>query len=268
MLVAKTCGEMMIGTTARRQLKALLPRKLIDQFVLVELGVQAFRDVRGRHPRDCPICGYHGRFWAKGRQPMIFDGECPRCRSVGRHRQQELLINRHPDWIDGAHVLHFAPEPCFRQRYEERITATGGRYVRAAYVPLKGETQVDMQAIPFPDSSFDTVIHHNVLEHVPNDHKALTEIARVLKPGGRTILTVPLIDAWEHTYEDRSIETEKGRDLHFNQHDHLRLYGRDFHSLLTRGGFDHHSYVAEEPEVSRYGLERGETIFIATPRKS
>ncbi|SFG20077.1 Methyltransferase domain-containing protein [Novosphingobium sp. CF614] len=257
----------MIGTMVRSRLKALLPRKLIDQLVLLELGAQAFRDVRGRHPRDCSICGYHGRFWAKGRQPMVFDGECPQCRSVGRHRQQELLVNRHPDWIEGARVLHFAPEPCFAQRYRQRIEATGGQYVRAAYVPRKGETQVDMQAIPFADNAFDTVIHHNVLEHVPDDRKALSEIARVLRPGGRTILTVPLVEAWERTYEDPSIETEEARDLHFNKNDHLRLYGRDFHDRLVGAGFDYTRYVAEEPEVSRYGLERGETIFIASPRK-
>ncbi|WBO20861.1 class I SAM-dependent methyltransferase [Sphingomonas abietis] len=255
----------MNSARVRRWVKSLLPRKITDQYVLLKRGAQAFRDVRGRYPRDCPICGYQGHFWAKGRQPMVFDGECPRCGSVGRHRQHELLVGRHPDWIDGAQVLHFAPEACFDQRYRQRINATGGRYVRAAYAPRKGEMQVDMQAIPFPAHSFDTVIHHNVLEHVVDDHKALAEIARVLKPGGRTIFTVPLVDAWAHTYEDPSIVTKAKRDLHFNKDDHLRLYGRDFLDRLTRAGLDHEIYVAEEPEVSRYGLERGETIFVATP---
>jgi hypothetical protein len=256
----------MMGTSARRRLKALLPRKLVDQLVLIELGAKVFRDIRGRYPRECAICGYHGLFWAKGRQPMVFDGECPRCRSVGRHRQQQLLIHRHPDWLDGQTVLHFAPEPCFDRRYGERLKATGGTFVRADYNPRKGETQVDLQAMPFPDDSFDTLICHNVLEHVPDDHKALTEIARVLKPSGRALLSVPMFDAWEHTYEDPSITSEQGRDLHFNKDDHLRLYGRDFRDRMTRAGLDFTAYVATEPEVSRYGLERGETIFIATKR--
>jgi SAM-dependent methyltransferase len=255
----------MIRGKSRRMLKAMLPRKLIDQFVLIEAGTRAFRDVRGRHPRDCPICGYHGLFWAKGRQPMVFDGECPGCRSVGRHRQHHLLLQRHPDWLDGREVLHFAPEPCFDKPYQQRIAASGGKYVRAAYIPKKGETQVDLQAIPFPDDSFDTVIVHNVLEHVPDDNLAIRELVRVVRPGGRAIITVPMFDAWEHTYEDPTITTEAGRDLHFNKDDHLRLYGRDFRDRLHRGGFDFTTYVATEPEVSRYGLERGETIFIATP---
>jgi len=258
----------MIGKSGRRMVKAVLPRKLIDQLVLFEAGAQLFRDIRGRHPRECAICGYKGLFWAKGRQPMVFDGECPKCRSVGRHRQHHLLMERHPDWLDGRQVLHFAPEPCFDQRYTDRIKASGGTYVRADYAPTKGETQVDLQAIGFPDNSFDTVIVHNVLEHVPDDDKAIAELARVLRPGGRAILSVPMVEAGEHTYDDPSITSDEGRDLHFNQWDHLHQYGRNFRDQLHRGGFDFETYVASEPEVSRYGLERGETIFIATPRKA
>jgi SAM-dependent methyltransferase len=254
----------MIGKTARARLKNMLPRKAVDQLVLLEASAQLLRDIRGRHPRECPICSYHGLFWAKGRQPMVFDGQCPKCRSVGRHRQHHLLMERHSDWLDGCAVLHFAPEPCFDQRYADRLKASGGTYLRAAYEPTKGETQVDLQAIPFPDGSFDTVICHNVLEHVADDRKAMREIARVLRPNGRALLSVPMFEAWEHTYEDPSITTEEGRDLYFNKDDHLRLYGRDFRDRLDQAGLHHTSYVATEPEVSRYGLERGETIFIAT----
>jgi SAM-dependent methyltransferase len=255
----------MIAKAPRRLLKALLPRRVIDQLVLAELGMHAFRDVRGRHPRECPICGYHGLFWGKGRQPMVFDGLCPRCHSVGRHRQQQLLIDRHPEYLDGQSVLHFAPEPCFDRRYRERLQASGGDYVRADYLPHKGEIKVDLQAMPFPDGAFDTVICNNVLEHVPDDHKAMTEIARVLRPGGRALLTVPLYDAWEKTYEDPTITDPVDRDLHFNKDDHLRLYGRDFRDKLGAAGLAFTTFVATEPDVSRYALERGETIFIATP---
>jgi SAM-dependent methyltransferase len=256
----------MISIAARRRIKAFLPRTLIDQLVLLESGAQAFRAMRGRHPRECAICGYQGMFWAAGQQPLVFDSECPKCRSVGRHRQHHLLMERHPDWLDGRQVLHFAPEPCFDDRYARRLRATGGTYVRAEYTPTNGETRVDLLDMQFDDASFDTIIVHNVLEHVKDDHRALTELARVVKPDGRVILSVPMLDAWEHTLEDPSITSERERDLYFNQEDHLRLYGRDFRDRLTRAGFDYTAYVAMEPEVSRYGLERGETIFICTPR--
>jgi SAM-dependent methyltransferase len=173
-------------------------------------------------------------------------------------------MERHPDWLDGRRVLHFAPEPCLDQRTGDRLKATGGTYVRAEYTPTNGETKVDLLDMQFQDASFDTIIVHNVLEHVTDDHRALTELARVVAPDGRVILSVPMIDAWEHTIEDPSVTSEQGRDLYFNQEDHLRLYGRDFRERLTRAGFDYTAYVATEPEVSRHGLDRGETIFICT----
>jgi SAM-dependent methyltransferase len=254
----------MISIATRRRYKAVLPRSVIDQLVLIEAAARTFRAMRGRHPRECTICGYQGKFWAAGQQPLVFDSECPKCRSVGRHRQHHLLMERHPDWLDGRRVLHFAPEPCLDQRTGDRLKATGGTYVRAEYTPTNGETKVDLLDMQFQDASFDTIIVHNVLEHVTDDHRALTELARVVAPDGRVILSVPMIDAWEHTIEDPSVTSEQGRDLYFNQEDHLRLYGRDFRERLTRAGFDYTAYVATEPEVSRHGLDRGETIFICT----
>src|SRR5205085_10485091 len=49
----------------------------------------------------------------------------------------------------------------------------------------------DLTALPFPDASVDRVIASEVLEHIPDDTAALTEIARVLRPGGRAATTVP-----------------------------------------------------------------------------
>ena len=49
----------------------------------------------------------------------------------------------------------------------------------------------DIQAINHPDSSFDTVFSCETIEHVPNSRKAINELARVLRPGGRLFLTSP-----------------------------------------------------------------------------
>lgn len=51
----------------------------------------------------------------------------------------------------------------------------------------------DATRLPFTDASFDRVIASEVLEHVPDDAAAFTELARVLKPGGTMAVTVP---AW------------------------------------------------------------------------
>ncbi len=49
----------------------------------------------------------------------------------------------------------------------------------------------DVQKMPMGDNSFDSVICIEVLEHVPNPELALTEILRVLKPGGKLVFSVP-----------------------------------------------------------------------------
>lgn len=59
-----------------------------------------------------------------------------------------------------------------------------------ANVPMRPNiafAQVDIQAIPYPDDSFDLIIANAMLYHVPDLDKALGEVARVLKPGGRLV---------------------------------------------------------------------------------
>lgn len=50
---------------------------------------------------------------------------------------------------------------------------------------------VDIQAIAHPSETFDTVISCETIEHVPNPQKAIAELARVLRPGGRLFVTTP-----------------------------------------------------------------------------
>jgi SAM-dependent methyltransferase len=45
--------------------------------------------------------------------------------------------------------------------------------------------------LPFPSSTFDLILSHEVLEHVEDDRLAMAEMARVLRPGGRAIIFVP-----------------------------------------------------------------------------
>ncbi len=64
----------------------------------------------------------------------------------------------------------------------ERLARTG---LKADFLGGAGES------LPFPDGAFDLVLSHEVLEHVQDDRAAVSEIVRVLRPGGRLALFCP-----------------------------------------------------------------------------
>ena len=214
-------------------------------------------DFHGRHVRNCPICGFEGYFEAVG-VPLRYDAICKQCGSVERHRQFYLLLNSNLTWISKKNVLHLSPEQCL-QLYLKQLA---GKYVPADKEPGVGEFKVDIQHTTFKSNSFDLIICHQVLEHVEDDDAALCEMMRILRPGGVLVVSVPMVANWETTFERPGVETGSERDLYFGQWDHLRYYGRDFIGKLSASGYEVELDVAKEPNVAKFGLTRGETLFI------
>ncbi|MEM0923443.1 MAG: methyltransferase domain-containing protein [Pseudomonadota bacterium] len=209
----------------------------------------------GETERHCPICAYQGMFSPVRHKPEIW---CPQCDSRPRHRLLKLWMDREMRLLEGAEVLHFAAEPWMRDWFE----AKGAHYVTAD-LNDRYELQLDITEIALPDASRDMVIANHVLEHV-DDARALAEIHRILRPGGQAVLTVPMIEGWDETYENTALTTEGERRLHYGDPDHLRFYGRDVRERITAQGFDLSMFVAEEPDVSRHALHRGERVFVGT----
>lgn len=216
----------------------------------------------GTERKHCPCCGAHARFLAFGSPPR-FDVICPRCGSFERHRQLQLWIDRNPERIDGARVLHFAPEG----PVEAALRPRAAQYTGADFAAGKADVQLDIEAIALPDASMDLVVCLHVLEHV-RDRAALAEIHRVLAPGGTALFMFPIVEAWAETLEEDAlpapIRSTAERIRYFGQHDHVRYYGRDVRDRIRAAGFDLAEDVAQEPEVARHGLNRGETLFVAT----
>ena len=137
-----------------------------------------------------------------------------------------------------------------------------GGYVSADAFVERADLRLDIEQITLPDESYDVVICSHVLEHV-DDERALRELFRITNRGGTVVLLVPIVEGWKHTFEDPGVHTRADRDLLFGQFDHLRVDGRDFRDRVRSAGFGLEEYVATEPAVSRHGLGRGETIFLA-----
>jgi SAM-dependent methyltransferase len=209
---------------------------------------------RGRR-RECPNCGYEGTFVHFG-DPPRWDARCPSCGSLERHRLLALLLRRRPDLLKAKAVLHFAPESCISGVLQKG----GGRYVTAD-ISGQADLTLNIEMIDLPDASFDVVFCSHVLEHV-NDLKALRELRRILTQGGTLFAMVPIVEGWQETFEDESVTSEADRDLHFGQWDHVRYYGSDFRMRLKDAGFVAEDYTAFGHDVARYGLERGEKVFI------
>lgn len=147
---------------------------------------------RNKEKFTCPICRYHGPFAdINPNTGYRKHAVCPNCGAKERRRLQYLVVNETLSQINPGvlKMLHFAPEPFF-SKYFRRVFA---QYETADLLLPEVDHHVDLQNLPFDDQSYDFVFASHVLEHIPDDHKAISEIRRILKPNGIAILPVPIV---------------------------------------------------------------------------
>ncbi len=160
---------------------------------------------------------------------------CPNCLTLERHRLMWLFLQKKTNFFkDDLKVLHIAPEQCF---YSIFRTQKNLKYLTADLFSPLADVKMDLHNAPFEDNSFDVVFCNHVLEHVEDDKKCMSELYRVMKPGGFGIFQVPIDYTREKTYEDKNITSPEDREKHFWQKDHVRLYGLDYPTRLTAAGF-------------------------------
>ncbi len=205
--------------------------------------------------RQCPVCGHSARrFLAYGVVPRD-DARCPSCGSLERHRFAWLYLAQRTDLFDARpkRVLHIAPEPCFAGRFAKRL---GSGYITADLAPNFVAESIDLERIPHRDDSFDVVYCSHVLEHVPDDRRAMVEMRRVLKHDGWAMILVPVTS--DRTIEDPSITDPRERERLFGQHDHVRRYGPDVVDRLEQAGLGVTiatvSQLVAAPDAVRMGL--------------
>ena len=158
-------------------------------------------------------------------------------------------------------VLHFAPEQEFYKRFKKQKNID---YTTTDLLSPLADVKADICNLPFEDNTYDIIFCNHVLEHIPNDTKAMQELYRVLKPGGMGIFQIPQDLLRATTFSDDTIVDQKERAKIFGQYDHVRVYGRDYFDKLRSIGFkvveeDYTNKIAPEL-VEKYCLAKGEII--------
>lgn len=136
-----------------------------------------------REAFSCPICSYTGPFIDVGPTfSRMLNEQCLWCGALGRQRLQYCALEDFFLTYDCRvrSALHFAPERQISQYLRHRFAI----YHTADLDPRGVEFQADLRNLPFADQSYDFLFASHVLEHIDDDQRALSEIRRVLRPGG------------------------------------------------------------------------------------
>ena len=186
--------------------------------------------------------------------------------SLERHRLIWLYLKRETNFFDMPFkVLHMAPEKAFLSRLKKSKTLD---YTTCDLSSPLADIKADICALPFKDQVFDWVLCNHVLEHIPDDKTAMKELFRVLKPGGKALLQVPLDPKCKTTFEDDSITNKAERTRVFGQYDHVRIYGLDYFDKLRAVGFEveelQYAKNLLDEEQKRYGVVANEYIPVCT----
>ncbi len=229
--VAVTSAIGCFGSRAEWQRhRAVHEAELLDEFNADATLLQALT-TDGIHG-DCSLCGQPRWFRVPGHAPhapvsLRESLTCEACGANARHRSTAQVL--FDSTTVGRARVYMTEQTSdvfvqFRQRCHRLI---GSEFIRDwrqrlrlslwllrqhRWPWVRGE---DVTALSFRDRTFDAIVSMDVLEHVPDYHRALGEFARVLRPGGVLVLTVPF-------YDDQAESTVLARIAADGSIDHLQ----------------------------------------------
>lgn len=230
-------------------------------------------------PRQCNICGNRFQnFKPSGIEEEVFtehhviggghrdNSVCPCCRAIDRERWQYHVLKE----VLGigkmtGRILHFAPEQHIRKLIRSNPNID---YYTGDIVPGRAMHVADITDLgQFADGAFDLVICNHVMEHIPDEAKAVAEIKRVLKNEGKWVFSFPICTDIAETYEDASITDPEGRLREYGQKDHVRLYGRDYLRRFEFYGLKITEYRPKDyfgkDDIARLGFIEDDVIMVA-----
>lgn len=173
---------------------------------------------------------------------------CENCKSNDRERLIALYFKMNSNLLAfDKNWLEIAPSNSFKQFIQ---TNHKGTYRTADLMMENVDDKVDIQDMfVYTENMFDLVLCSHVLEHIPDDNKAVKELYRVLKKDGVLVVLVPISLALEDTLENKDYTSVADKWKYYGQNDHLRMYSKNgFKQLLISNGFK-----LEELDISYFG---------------
>ena len=204
----------------------------------------------------CEICGWHGKKFP--------NNKCPKCNSLPRTRLIPFSINYFEvskREISLLHVAVNAPEYKYITTNFDFI-----KYDRLDILKKKFVNLVqDLTKTDIPDNQYDFILIWHVLEHIPNDIVAISEMFRMLKPNGKLLVSVPIYPINNpKTYEDIAIERSDFERIHGHD-DHCRSCGLDYYERFEKVGFKTstlHVKDLEKEIINKFGLSNNHTVWL------
>jgi GT2 family glycosyltransferase/SAM-dependent methyltransferase len=207
--------------------------------------------------RRCNVCNWSGPQFYPNTGPGYHEPAttCPGCGSLDRHRSLVALLASSTSCFEpGSRVVEVAPMRGFEALARRQPGVDYTSFDLARHAMERG----DITSMRFDCDSVDYFVCFHVLEHIADEAAALSEIHRVLRPGGTALVQVPVDWGVAETYEyDAPDPREVG---------HVRRYGRDLAARLERHGFDVDAVritdLLDRTTVEQFGLS-DEPIFLA-----
>ena len=189
---------------------------------------------------------------------------CPRCLSRNRERLLKAVLESHLS-IAEKQILHFSPEKHLYKFLSTVAHVTTVDLTPGFYRNIDSAVRyADATGLPFPDNSFDVLIANHVLEHIPEDAKAMKEMFRVLRSNGFAILQVPYSETLPTTIEEPFIKDPARQAALYGQKDHVRIYSKtDYIHRLRQAGFQVNTLSPETLSPFRiYAIQENECAFL------
>lgn len=249
--------------------KKVLIRRKINPFIKLKIKVKNLipftlgKRLRGLWQRNlrifyignkyyCPYCKLKFRaFLSSGVDVPIYkelevvgagrrkNCTCPRCYSTDRDRLLYYYLEKY-NLDDHSKLLHIVPEAPVKAMLKSKdgLLYSSGRNFKDKYFFNKDFLQLDVTNLYYESNSFDVIIANHVLQNIQDENKAINEIYRVLKPGGKAILQVPMSYKLKTSIEDEFLILPQIKEKYFYKYEKVRLYGTDYFEKLRVKGFE------------------------------